>query len=365
MTRVLQIADASFIRREHQLLNRLDVGLSDEGVRVTLVCPEQSLGARRASLSNMVGFDPPGPFVSTRARAERVAEALGRRAGAGDDPVVVHAWGEGCWGVATELADILGGALVIEVWATRLIRRLARLERRVANRGHITGFVLSAPSSALRDAVEASRVRTPVRLVHWGVYASARPRRRDPEAPASVAILATGVDPVAVERALEGVAASASRRDDLLALIDDRAIRRRPALWEAVRDAGLLETATLVANMEAQREAVLEADVLLQPEAAGELRSLTLDALASGLIVIAQRDPTSDTLRGDSPAILLEDPGPRAWERALREALADENRAQEGVEFVRKFRRASDQIAALLRIYSGLATPAGAPPEGE
>jgi glycosyltransferase involved in cell wall biosynthesis len=365
VTRVLLIADRAMARHEHRLLNRLDVGLSDEGVRVTLAAPAGGERARRGSLSEILTYDPPAPFATTRARAARLVEQIGRPAGG--EAVIVHAWGEGCWTLAVEVAAMLHAPLVVEVWAARLVRRLPAIERRARRRAALPCMLFTAPSTGLRDAIDAQRVRTPVRLVHWGVYAHGKRPVREEAAPPSVAILALGADPLSVDAALEGVAAIAAHRDDLLVLLDDRAVRRRPPLWQAVRDAGLLDNLTLVADMEAQREAVLEADVLLQPEATGEIRSITLEALASGMVVVAQRDTTSDTLTGDSPAILLEDASSRAWERAVRDALADQagdgERAGRGLEFVRKSRRASDQIAALLRIYDGLTSPrAGAAP---
>lgn len=359
MTRVLLIADRAMASHEHRLLNRLDVGLSDEGLRVTLGAPAGALPIRRASLSEVVEYDPPAPFVTTRMRAARLVERIGRPGA--QESTIVHAWGEGAWALAVEVAALLHAPLVIEVWAARLIGRLPRIERRVRRRATLPCMLFTAPSTGLRDAIDARRIRTPVRLVHWGVYAHGKRAVREEAAPPSVAILAIGADPLSVDAAIEGVAAIASQRDDLLVLLDDRAVRRRPALWKAVRDAGLLDNLTLVADMESQREAVLEADVLLQPEATGELRSITLEALAAGMVVVAQRDTTSDTLTGDSPAILLEDASSRAWDRAVRDALADQagpgQRPALGLEFVRKSRRASDQIAALLRIYDGLTSP--------
>lgn len=360
MTRVIFIADASFARREHRLLNRLDVGLSDEGVRVTLAAPEGALPARRGSLSDVLDYESPSPFVTTHMRAVRLVESLGR-AGVGDDDIVVHAWGERGWGLALEVANLLGAALVLEVWAARLVRRLGPLERRARRMRGLGPVLYCAPSTALRDAIDRSRVRRPVRLVHWGVYASTALRARPDASPPSVAILATGDDPAGIGAAIEGAAAIANQRNDLLVLLDDRAVHRQPDLWAQVRDAALLDNLTLVADMEQQREAVLEADVLVQPEACGAIRSITLDALASGMVLVAQRDPVSDTLSAETPAILLEDCSARAWERALREALADaqgaQTRARAGLDFVRKSRRASDHVAALLRIYDGIAAP--------
>lgn len=365
MTHALLLVDASFAHREHRLLNRLNVGLSDEGARVTIATPWRVDSLRSWSLSDSVEYDPPAPLVTASMRAARLVDAIDRRVGPAHRPGVVHAWGDGCWRLALETARALNASLVVEVWAARLVRRVPALHRAARRRLGEDRVLFSTPSRAIRSALAQTRAAEQTRLVHWGVYAPSQLRRRDAGKAPSLAILATGDDPDGAQRALEGLAPLAREQTDLLTLLDDRAVRRRPALWRFVREAGLLESLTLVADMEEQRETVLAADVLVQPEATGEVRSITLEALAAGMVVVAEQDPTSDTLREESPALVLRDAAPSEWERALRAALDDAVRggrhAAAGLTFVRSSRRASDQVAETLRLYEA-AMSAATPP---
>ena len=367
MPSVLLIADESFARRERALLNRLEVGLADEGLRVMHAEPgaDERNDDPGASLSERYIYERASPFVMTRTRAERFVEAMMVRAGNAGLPDVVHAWGDRCWGLAIETAGLIGAPLVLEVWASRLIPRLRRVERR-AHRAGVAPLVWCVPSASMLREMDTHALTCPARMAHWGVYAPERQRPAPaPGAPRSIAILAADADADAIEATLEGIAMLTGLETPPLILLDELAVRKRPEVWERARALNVLDQVSVVAEMERQRELVLYADVLVQPECSGQIRSMTLDALAAGMVLVAQRDRASDTLAGETPAVLIDEPTPQQWAKAIKLALDDHknehSRARAGVRFVREQRKASRHVASLVQIYTDLLDQARLP----
>jgi glycosyltransferase involved in cell wall biosynthesis len=68
---------------------------------------------------------------------------------------------------------------------------------------------------------------------------------------------------------------------------------------------------------------MLHADMLVAPQALGVARSLTLQAMAQGIPVVAQIDPWLDYLIDGQTARLLDHPDADHWRKVLCELLAD------------------------------------------
>jgi hypothetical protein len=372
--RVLILADDSLATRERELIVRLEVGLADEGVRVAYAVPRAVVEAEAAAgrvptnlFAQALVYEPRGVPWSRRARLESLLGSLAPLGG--DDESrrvdIVHAMGRGAWGMAGQLAATTGAGLVVSVWSAAVSRAAARLRPPHSPRGQppVQPLFL-VPDAALEkhlvSELDAAGVKDAVvRLAPWGVHAHAgvheviRPGRV-----VSLVLGGGGSDPPAYAAALVGLASLAARGHDLM-VFADASVAARAVPVSLVKSTGLTERFTLVPEVEARRELALAADILLVPEAVGEHRSLVLDAMASGTLVVALADPLVSYLADGKTARLVERPDADAWSSAVGGLLTDRAAAralaESAREYTRQKHRVSSQVAAILDAYEWLA----------
>jgi glycosyltransferase involved in cell wall biosynthesis len=361
--RIAILADELFAARERSLLDRLEVGLAAEGVRVVHLIPERAIWtAGSAVFSPIMRYADRGPFFARGMRVRRLVRALEEQAGDGPDPLVdvIHAFGGATWPLAMELARQTGAAVALEVWRAGLIARTSAI--RAAANPDTTGPIFFAPDKSIEKALLAEHPAGAVRAVHWGVHPPTEPRLAvDADRPFTVVIAGSGQDAPAYAAALEGLATAARAHPSLLVFIDaDTA--RRASLWPIARRLGLLDRLTLVPDMEGRRDLVLRADALILPVSRGEHRTLTLDAMAAGMTIIAAADPWVSALAQNKTAKLVDRPEARLWAAALTAVLTSPQEAHAlgsaARDYVRQYHRASSYIAAVLDAYEWLTSDA-------
>lgn len=362
------LADRSFARREHDMLRRVEVGLLDDGARVIRAVPAAGAPAVADSLIPVLPYTDEGPRFAARARRRRLVRALEEACallGGGSDGVhldVIHAWGDRCWDLAIGLAAETGANLAIELWSASCTRRMRRAERRAAAVGNDAGppkGVWLAPNGAVQLAGEDVAGSWPVRAARWGVHPLPRPRTARGIGTVAVSIVASGRDPSSLMPVLDACAARAAEGDDAMFFLDDAGVRDHPAVWKHAEQLGLLDRLSVIPDMESRRDLVLQTDVLVIPEARGEVRSIVLDAMAAGLAVVAPMDPMVEATALPGLAVLVEKPTRGGWSHALGSVLPDRSRlADVGATaraLIAEHRPVHRHIEAILDAYRSLA----------
>lgn len=355
--RVVILADGPFASRERAMLARLEVGLVDEGARVFHAIPEGLPDLVRSDLySEPLLYAPDGMPFTRRGRVRRLVEAIEERQGTDDDDRalvdIVHAFGTTCWGVAGELARQTGATLVLEVWTQSLIARARAIG---ASRSAGVDVILLTPDRALERALLQEGVVRPVRVTPWGVHTPAGTRTiLDPEQAVSVVVSATGRDPEGLEAAVRGLAAAARAHDRLMIFLDAHGARASN-VWRVASRLKVLDRLTLVPQMQSRREPVLRGDLFLQPERLGEHTTLLLDAMATGMAVVAASDPMLAGVLHPQTARLIDRPDGDAWAEAVSRLLDDPEQARllgaSARQYVKERHRASAHVAAVLDAY--------------
>lgn len=367
--RVMIFADEFFAIREQALLSRLEVGLADEGFRVVHALPEHASAYAPASVASAVLTYPERRWRWTHpATARGVSRSLARldEATTPDGVDVVHAFGGSAWGLAAQFAAMHDAALVLEVWRTGLDERA----RAIGAKRPSTLFV--APDHTIAAPL---RLGEPgglhVREIPWGVHTPEQGRAA-PEPGRAISVMMVGAGRISgsFSAAMEGLAHVIRRRPEVMVFCDAEA-GRRAGLYPIAKRLGVLTNVSFIADLEGRRDLVLEGDILVQPESRGEQRSVTLDAMAAGMIVVASKDDGVSALRHEETSRLIASPTPLAWSTALEDLLDHPERwsslAASARRFTSKHRRASDQIAGIIAAYSALRNqgaipfPAGAP----
>lgn len=354
--RVLILADGFFASRERTLLSRLEVGLVDEGVRVVHAVPD-GLGSDLGSVySKVISYSPRTLAITRPLAARRLARAITSVADASGDAKaldIVHVFGGSVWGLGAAVAEELGAALVFEVWRAGLATR-ARTDKWP---GESQPLFLAPDEVIERSLVEAiGPGEAPVRLATWGVHAPGvlRPVMPPGLAP-SLMLVGAGRDPKAFDEALTGIAAVMAEHPELIVFCDALAARRA-GLWRRARELKLLDRFSLIEELESRRDLLLQGSVLVQPEASGEVRSIILEAFASGMIVAAAADPRVSYLQDGRTCRTVAKPERGAWRSVVGDILTDLEKSRQlaanAHEFVRSRHRASDHVRAVLAAYS-------------
>lgn len=364
--RVLMMADESFATREHAMLRRVEVGLMDDGVRVVRAVPDQAADPGKSTLATTVAYHDTNWRFVERAHARRLIREISLveppLAPAGADPAdlldMVHAWGDACWSIAIDVAAATGAALAFELWSRESVKRIKATERRVAQTAPGVRGVWLAPNARLRAAADEQSPDWPVRGAYWGVHAGEHThhQRRD-DAPIGISIISSGRDETAIRPVLDALSRW-SGREGLLIFLDDAAVRNHPGVWKHAQRLGLLDDISIIADMESRRDLILETDVLIVPDALGEIRSIILDAMCSGIVVVARTDPFVEVTAVPDIALLVETPTEEAWRTALDRVIDDPQeidrigaKARQGVV---RDRPVHKQVESILAAYRGL-----------
>jgi glycosyltransferase involved in cell wall biosynthesis len=358
--RVLILADEFFASRERGLLTRLEIGLADEGVRVIHAVPEGTPTDSGEGVFSRVLTYSSKTLLLTRPLAVRklvraVAEMDASSDTSGID--VIHVFGGSVWGLGADLASEIGAGLALEVWRSGLVER--------ARGVHLEDDapLLIAPDQAVERAllkVPPGADHPAVRLAAWGVHTPTQAREiLDPGRALSIMLVGSGRDAHAFRTAIEGIAAIARERPDVLIFCDAIAARRADA-WSLARKLGVLHNLSLIEELEGRRDLLLYGDILVQPEAHGEQRSILLEAMASGMIVVAGADPMVSILQDGLTARLVARPVASEWTAVLNDVVTNTDRAKAlaktAREHVKTTRRASDHVRAVLSAYDWLAS---------
>ncbi len=359
--RVLIIADEIFGVREHAMLSRLEIGLADEGVRVVHAVPQGIEGSEMSMpLIESMRFDAARVPFTRGLRAARLAghvaainwtdEERSDATGAARIVDVVHAFGGSIWDFSLDVARRLNAAIAFEVWRMGLVDQAISMSKLAPD----IPRVFLAPDVAIERRLKAAGL-TAVRATPWGVHAMTRSRSViGRESSVSIIITGGGRDARATIAALEGVQLAIAERSDAVVFMDAVAARRA-RVWPVAKRLGLLDRLSLIDDIEQRRDVALRADILVQPEAVGEQRSVLLDAMAAGMVVVAAADPSVSWLVDDQTAWLVRENSPRVWAQAIGRALAEPERARaltgRAMSRVSNEHRATAHVASVLGAY--------------
>jgi len=126
-------------------------------------------------------------------------------------------------------------------------------------------------------------------------------------------------------------------------------------LWQSAKRLKLLSNISLVHRRPGHHELLLGADVLVQPQPLAQSRSLTIQAMAHGVPVMAHYDPWLDYLVPDKTAWVVDGPDAAVWEKSLLEAIekpqAAESLGRRAQEWVGKNHVAARHVALTLALY--------------
>jgi len=366
--RSLILTDADTAAREGVMLSRLEVGLLAQSIRILYAEPsDEQLHIDAESLITGLHYVSGGSILTLKARARQLVREVDETIGF-DDPTtsrldVVHALGSGAWNMALHTAAASGSHLAIEVLSAADLDRVRPFENRATRAlpddARLAWF---APGSNMCDALRRTARKYPVFQTFWGAHASEtlRSSARGDRVP-SIAILTGGQQSarlVPLLEALKQYQPSESNPPPLV-FLDEHAVSRHRSVGKHVRRLGLNDRLSIVPSLEHGRSLTLCCDLLILPDADGQHRSIILDAMAHGVLVLAASDPLlADLLRHNETALLIERPDAASWLDLLKTAF-DEAQELDALrdrarDLVKGDRTASAQVDAIVAAYDQL-----------
>ena len=349
---VVMIIDEERLAHEGRMLDRVCAELIKEEIEVSRIVPDDLPPEQAEQIESDIQFtsqiEAPMavPPWMRRIRAERLAEDLGSAT-----PDVIHAVGQGAWRAGMDLAGEIDRPVALDVWSMGLARRAPRGR----GAGRVAAYLV--PTKPILKAVHRRRIDPDlVSLIPLGVNVPQQARQvlTDTSEEIAVAIIGSGRDVAAYRALLTGLARSVRDFPQLQICMELRG-RHAHDIWRHAQRLELLGNISAVRDAAPHAALIAECDVLIIPERYGEVRSIVLEAMASGVAIIASEDPALEALVGDETATVVREPSAVQWATELRRLFADPDRARAlgaaGRELVMVRHRVQDQIAALVATF--------------
>ena len=363
-SRVLILPDRSIAQRERTLLERLEIGLADEGTRVAHALPASLAPMSVGGVySTVVHYqDSWAPLISSlRARAlvELLSEAM--PADRGKQLIdVVHCFGQQSWKLGRAVGGLTNAAVVLEALDSVSTPAAVNLLCK-------PGAGVHAVSLADDALATLCRTTTSVHTSAWGVYAPEQSVSflSPPDRLEVIAILGRGGSDKSVHIAVHALCdfVRTLPEEQRPMILVDAMLADRCHIYRWLKQLGFSGRLCEVTDLEGKRDVLAESDVILLPEALGEQRSSVLEAMAAGTIIIAAADRYNSALIEGVTARLVAGRGIDDWKTVLAGILLDKPRraalSDSSSQWVRQERSASKQVQAVLTTYkAAIATKA-------
>ena len=344
---VALIANTAWLDEDLALLQCLVVGLIGEQVQVIQVVPE---GLADEEVSAFCRHVPWRDSVWKMVRQYRLGRLSKRLQEMNVD--VIHALDGRVWSGALKLARPHWIPVVLEASSALDVPQVDRLVR--TNRSFKMSFVATTQplASAIQQQLDSDES---VELVPQGIQMPDHSHRSVSNGmPLCVAVTGNGTYDNEYEVLMIAMQSIIERHPQVQFFFDGQG-QDQQMLWQAAERFGLLSNMSLVPRRLGHRELLLRADLLIQPQALGRSRTLTLRAMAHGVAIAALSDRWLDYLIDEQTAWVVEKPDPALWasviERFMNHSHEVRQLTDRASQWVRHRHRAIAYVEQVLQIY--------------
>jgi glycosyltransferase involved in cell wall biosynthesis len=361
--RVLILVDARFAIHERALIERVLIGLANEGVVAQVVLPkDRKLEEAGFDLvSEPIWYADRGLALTQRIRANQIAKRAVRDLQSAKDPDqltglidIVHIFGGGAWSMGRELARLLDAGMVFEVWRAGLLSSANDLQLDGDDRA-----LFLVPEKPFEKGLLSGGQTKRVQVAQWAAQVPSEPSTIFREGKdVSVVLMSSGRQKEQCIAAFDGIADSIESNPDVMVFANLELVERT-GLWNRVVERKLEDRFTIIDRSEDRRDLLLRCDLLVYPDTLCEERTLLLDAMGTGMVIIAGNDDSIAPIYENPGVLIVDRPARSAWAAQLDSCLKDIDKSRslglEARDYIIKNRRAAKYIESILDAYQGLA----------
>ena len=355
---VALLANTAWLDEELPILKHLIVGLIDERIQTTQVIPKS---IHHSEFTPFVGhldwneiklYPPVLSKMINRIRIAKLAEQFQHK-----QIDLIHALDGRMWHGGLMLAKKLDLPLILSANSHYDIQTA----RHIRTKFDPTTTIFTAATEPLLNKLEQTlQGAAPAHWVPTGIYRAtgAEHDREIDEFPSAI-VSGNGRYDVHYQALLRGIAEMIRIHPNAQFFFDGQGVDQH-AIWEAAARLRLLQNISIIPRRLGHRELLLRADVLIHPQPLGRARSITLQAMARNMPVLAQQDPWLDYLIPDETAWTLpvSSASDQTWTRLLLRLVEQPDAAKalgnSAREWVTSNRMASQQISKFVSLYNTL-----------
>ena len=354
--RVLILVDAQFAFHERALIERLVVGLANEGVATQVVLPANR-GLEEYGfdlLTEPMWYADRGLSLTQNIRARQIARQVVGDSGASEEPIdIVHVFGGSAWAMGRELARILSAGLVLEVWRSGMSDAAKSIGLTESDRA-----LFLVPERSFEQGLVKAGLADRVQVANWGAQVASEPvhifrEHKD----VGIVLMSSGRQREQCIAAFEGVVDAIETNPDVL-IFANLEVVQRAGLWSRVQRRGIEDRFTIIDRSEDRRDLLLRCDVLIYPDTLHEERTLLLDAMGAGMAIIAGNDDSIAPIQDSGGVGIVDRPARGVWADMLKDCFEQIEQTRESGErsraYVMNNRRVASYITSVIDAYSRL-----------
>lgn len=341
------LVDADWLDEYLPIYRHLVIGLIDESVPVVQVVPDILPPRDTVSLGQVLYWQPSRFNWLTHRRLMNLADPL---QAIGVD--VIHLATLKHWKSGLALAQAIGASIAFDVFNQGTLDVVEDVHKAAGDMG--LSFI-TATETMQQQTTEALGETQPVILARPGLHA----RELHRSSTADRATCLTITIPRSLQPQQEGWLVALGRLvreyPDLMVFADVPTGSPSQDFWRRSQKLDLFSHLTLATRPLGRFDMLTHADALVMPVAAGQIRGIALQAMASGLPILAMEDPLTDYLQEGETCKLVSSDTTEAWYEAIKWLLDHPAEATQLGERARQWAsqhcRVSNYVHAVIDAY--------------
>jgi hypothetical protein len=320
------------LAQDYVMLNRLTVGLLDHGIQVIRVVPENKMEETQkfgtaVSFANQIEVSMPISRLLRQNRRNEVVELFLKH-----DVTIVVGFGSDAMQLALDIEKVLDIKVMCEVLSMKSAKK-ARRKSKI--------WSWFAPTPSIAQEVERRVGAERVALIPLGVTNHHAMQKTERPAKKCLVML----DGACEYKNSSEILASLSTFPDVHVFIE-MVGKHQQRLWKNITSLAMHDRVTCLCDVGALRSLVVQADLLVLPHTAMEVRTVLLEAMLCEVPILSTAIQGFDMLIDEETAIITNN----SWESSLSLLLDDQELckriARNGAALIAQKYGSAVQIAA-------------------
>ena len=326
------------IEQEHAMLNRLAVGLMDDGTQVVQVAPtssnEDTPFEQSTSLAQRIYAPMPVSMLLRKARRDEVVQALDKA-----NTTIIAAFGKQATQLALDVAPVLSVSVLSEVVSMKDANR-------TRTSSPIWRWFAATPTIERTIASRVGQERTA--LVPLGVAVhDTNNFNTQTSREFCITILDAAGDPKATQSILEAL-----QDEHGVHLFLELTGRHQHRVWRTVKDLGMLERVTCLRNVGELRSLISQTSLIILPSHKMPIRTVFLEAMRCGVPIISPEITGFDMLVDEETALIVDGDWKEPIHRIIKNPDIGHRIGAAGSELVATHYGSATQIEAFEAAFS-------------